>query len=285
MKKQIFLCAINNILSGYCGEDCKFCTQSTRYEVDIDRYKLKDIPQIVAEAKIAKARGAMGYCLVTSGKGLNNKIMNFVADAATAIKKEVENINIIACNGIATLEQLQYLKANGVDSYNHNLETSKEYYDQICTTHSWDERYQTCLNVKEAGLQLCSGGVLGMGESVADRQKLVDAIISLKPESVPLNFFIPNDSLPLTERSIELDDALKIITEVRERLGEELLLMIAGGREQLFSGHEKEMFEAGANSMVIGDYLTSKGESSGIDLEMLESLNLEVATSCPDHFG
>ena len=282
MTQEVFLCSINNVLNGYCGEDCKFCTQSTRYNIEIGRYKRKDIPRIVEEAKLAKANGALGYCLVTSGKGLNEKMTSFIGETATAIKKEIDNINIIGCNGIATLEQLKYLKANGVDSYNHNLETSKDYYDEVCTTHSWDERYQTCLNAKEAGLQLCTGGVFGMGESLEDRKNLIDAIISLKPESVPLNFFIPNEDLPLKERTIDKDAALEIIADVRSQLGEQALLMIAGGREQLFSGFEKEMFEAGANSIVIGDYLTSKGEKPNADREMLEKLNIEIATTCPD---
>lgn len=284
MKKEIFLCAINNILNGYCGEDCKFCTQSTRYNIEIGRYKLKTVPQIVEEAKIAKSRGALGYCLVSSGKGLNKKMTDFVAEAATAIKNEIEHINIIGCNGIATLEQLKVLKANGVDSYNHNLESSKEYYDQICKTHSWEERYQTCLNAKEAGLQLCTGGIIGMGETIEDRNNFIDSILSLEPMSVPLNFFIPNPDLPLTERNIDKDEALKIITKVRNGIDERALLMIAGGREHLFSGFEKEMFDAGANAIVIGDYLTSKGEDSDVDLKMLKRLNFDIATECPD-FG
>ncbi len=282
MTQQVFLCAINNVLNGYCGEDCKFCTQSTRYNIEIGRYKRKDIPRIVEEAKLAKANGALGYCLVTSGKGLNEKMAQFIGETATAIKKEIDNINVIGCNGIATLKQLQHLKANGVDSYNHNLETSKNYYNKICTTHSWDERYQTCLNAKEAGLQLCTGGVFGMGESLEDRKALIEAIISLKPESVPLNFFIPNEDLPLKERTIDKEAALEIIADVRSQLGEQALLMIAGGREQLFSGFEKEMFDAGANSIVIGDYLTSKGENPSADKEILEKLNIEIATTCPD---
>ena len=282
MTQEVFLCSINNILNGYCGEDCKFCTQSTRYNIEIGRYRLKNIAEIVAEAKLAKANGALGYCLVTSSKGLNKKLTNFIAEAATAIKAEIDNINIIGCNGTATVEQLKFLKANGVDSYNHNLETSENYYKEICTTHAWSERYQTCLNVKEAGLQLCVGGVFGMGESLEDRKSLIDAIISLNPESVPLNFFIPNEDLPLKERTIEKEAALEIIADVRSKLGEQALLMIAGGREQLFTGFEKEMFQAGANSIVIGDYLTSKGEKPNADIEMLKNLNIEIATSCPD---
>ncbi len=280
MKKEIFLCAINNILSGTCKEDCKFCTQSVRYHADIERYNYKSIESIVIEAKQAKSHGALGYCLVTAGKGLTDKSVDFVARASIAIKKEVDNLNLIACNGTATVEQLKFLKEHGIDSYNHNLETSKRYYETICTTHSWDERYQTCLNVKEAGLQLCSGGIWGMGESIEDRESLLNSIVSLEPDSTPLNFYITNPALPIKERNINREEALVIIKKARELLGEDRLLMVAGGREQIFSGYEEEMFDSGVNSIVIGDYLTTVGDNPLKDRTMLEEIGYRVATSC-----
>ncbi len=280
MSKHIFLCAINNILSGTCLEDCKFCTQSVRYHANIERYNYKNIEQIVQEAKVAKSHGALGYCLVTAGKGLDEKKVEFVARAAQAIKKEVDGLNLIACNGTANKEQLRYLKEHGLDSYNHNLETSERYYAEICSTHAWSERYETCENVKSVGLALCSGGIFGMGESKEDRDALLDAIVSLSPESTPLNFYHPNPALPITSRNIELDEALQIIQKARSLLGKERLLMVAGGRELLFTGKEKEMFDAGANAIVIGNYLTTEGIEADKDKEMLRQLGYEVATSC-----
>lgn len=278
--KQIFLCAINNILSGTCQEDCKFCTQSVRYHADIQRYNYKKIEKIVAEAKQAKAIGALGYCLVTAGKGLDDKKVDFVARAAKAVKAEVEGLNLIACNGTATTEQLSYLKAHGIDSYNHNLETSERYYADICQTHAWSERYETCENVKSVGLALCSGGIFGMGETQEDRDALLDAIASLSPESTPLNFYHPNPALPIKTRNIEYEEALKIISKARTLLGEDKLLMVAGGRELLFNAKEDAMFKAGANAIVIGDYLTTGGLAPSKDRKMLERLGYEVATSC-----
>jgi len=280
MKKEIFLCAINNILSGTCLEDCKFCTQSVRYHADIERYNYKSIETIVKEAKQAKAHGALGYCLVTAGKGLDDKKVDFVARAAKAIKDKVDNLNLIACNGTASLEQLQYLKAHGVDSYNHNLETSENYYETICTTHSWSERYETCQNAKEAGLQLCTGGIFGMGESIEDRESLLNSIASLNPDSTPLNFYHPNEALPIKSRNISRDEALAIVKKARKLLGKDKLLMVAAGRELLFDGYEELMFEAGANSMVIGNYLTTVGDAPRKDKKMLERLGYGVATSC-----
>ncbi len=278
--KQIFLCAINNVLSGTCQEDCKFCTQSVRYHADIERYNYKSIEQIVLEAKVAKSNGALGYCLVTAGKGLDDKKVDFVARAAQAIKGEIEGLNLIACNGTANQEQLRYLKNHGIDSYNHNLETSERYYAEICTTHAWSERYETCENVKSVGLALCSGGIFGMGETTEDRDALLSAIASLSPESTPLNFYHPNPALPIQTRNINLEEALAIIKKARALLGEDKLLMVAGGRELLFNQNEALMFEAGANAMVIGNYLTTEGIDARSDISMLEALGLSIATAC-----
>ena len=282
-QKQIFLCAINNILSGTCKEDCKFCTQSVRYHADIERYNYKIIEQIVEEAGQAKANGALGYCLVTAGKSLDDKKVDFVARTAQAIKAEIDGLNLIACNGTATKEQLRYLKEHGIDSYNHNLETSERYYPEICLTHGWHERYKTCENTKSVGLALCSGGIFGMGELPEDRDDLLEAIASLQPESTPLNFYHPNPALPIKTRNIELEEGLRIIRKAHSLLGGERLLMVAGGRELLFSGHEEKMFRAGANAIVIGDYLTTSGIAPKKDQFMLEKLGYEVATSCDSH--
>jgi biotin synthase len=280
---KIFLCAINNILSGNCSEDCKFCTQSIRYGADIERYRFKETAQIVTEAKEAKANGAIGYCLVTAGKGLDDSKCEKVAKIATAVKDAVDGLNLIACNGTASQEQLAYLKSHGVDSYNHNLESSKEYYPKICTTHSWQERYETVENAKQAGLKVCSGGIFGMGESQADRESLIESIISLEPESIPINFFIPNPSLPLKERNIDYNEALEIIATLRKRLPD-TRIMVAGGREHIFQSEEQElaMFKAGANAIVIGNYLTTKGLQPELDRERLNRLGLEVAKNCND---
>ncbi len=276
----IYLCAINNVLSGTCSEDCGFCTQSVKYHADIERYSYKSIDQIVSEAKRAKSFGAFGYCLVTAGKGLDDKKTEFIAKAAGAIRKEIEDIHLIGCNGIADLDQLNYLKEHGINSYNHNLETSPWYYEKICTTHSWDERYQTCENAKLAGLALCSGGIFGMGEDADDRDELIRAIVSLEPNSVPINFFLPNKALPIKSSNLTQDEALTIIKGIRDGLGAEPIVMIAGGRESMFEGNERKMFAAGANAIVIGDYLTTKGEDALKDIEMIKDLGFDIGIKC-----
>lgn len=279
--RPVFLCSICNVSSGSCIEDCKFCTQSIKHNADIERYSYKDISTILEEAKTARSRGATGFCLVTSGKGLNNTKVEFISKAALAIKKELPDFNLIACNGTANLEQLKALKDAGIDSYNHNLETAEDYYDTVCTTHSWQERFDTCLAVNEAGLNLVCGGIFGLGESAEQRVSFVNALKKLNPKTVPLNFFHPNPALPLKTEPLHVDEALKIIRWVRSELPN-VKLMVAGGREITFKDRQQEIFAAGANAIVIGNYLTTSGEDPNKDKQMIESLGLRLAKTHSD---
>lgn len=277
MNKEIFLCSICNINSGTCNEDCKFCSQSVRYKADIERYKQKDMEVILKEAKAAYESGALGFCLVTADKGLNDKTLSFVCSIAEVLTKEVSQLRLIACNGTATLEQLLTLKKAGIKAYNHNLETSKEFYEQICTTHSWEERYETCQNVNEAGLVLISGGIFGLGESQEDRIAMLESLKSLNPTSVPINFYHHNIALELKPNSLTIDEAFELIKLTREMLPNAERIMVAGGREVMFGDRQNEIFSHGANSIVIGNYLTTTGRAMSKDLEMLKNLNLNVA--------
>lgn len=275
--KKIYLCAISNIRSGVCTEDCKFCTQSVKWKSPIKRYKQKDIKKIVNEAKHAKKYKASGFCLVSSGKSLDDEVLEYVCKATKAILKEV-NISIIACNGTAEKEKLKELKKAGVKIYNHNLETSREYYPKICTTHSWDERFATCENVKSVGLRLCSGGIFGMGESESDIKSLINSLKILAPEGIPLNFFIKNSALPLKathNKEFALDVIKRFANEFKDSI-----IMLAGGREVVFKDKWIEAMKAGANSIVIGDYLTTKGEKANNDLAKLQKEGFEIANEC-----
>ena len=277
MSDKIFLCSICNINSGTCKEDCKFCSQSVRYKADINRYKQKPIDEIINEAKIARDNGALGFCLVTADKGLNDKTLKFVCETAEILTSKVPELRLIACNGTATLEQLLTLKKSGIKAYNHNLETSKAFYPQICTTHPWDERYETCLNVNKAGLILISGGIFGLGESQDDRISMLKSLSKLNPSSVPINFYHHNEALELQPNSLTTDEALGLIKLTRQTLPKAQRIMVAGGRELMFSERQNEIFEYGANSIVIGNYLTTSGRIMSKDLDMLKLLNLKVA--------
>ena len=279
---EIFLCAISNINSGTCNEDCKFCSQSVKFKADIERYKQKPIQDIIQEAKNARESGALGFCLVTANKGLDDKVLHFVCEVATAVQKEVPELRLIACNGTASLEQLLELKKVGIKAYNHNLETSREFYPQICTTHPWSERYETCQNVNEAGLVLISGGIFGLGETQKDRVSMLASLAELNPTSVPINFFHHNPALPLKPTTLSVDEALELITLTRKMLPNAERIMVAGGRESMFQERQNEIFAAGANSIVIGNYLTTKGRDKKSDLQMLKELGFRIATKVKD---
>lgn len=277
MNKEIFLCSICNINSGTCKEDCKFCSQSVRYKADIERYKQKDIENILEEARTARDNGALGFCLVTADKGLNDKTLKFVCDTAKVLTKEVPQLRLIACNGTASVEQLLTLKEAGIKAYNHNLETAREFYPQICTTHPWDERYETCENVNKAGLVLITGGIFGLGETQENRISMLKSLKSLKPTSVPINFYHHNEALELKPNPLTTDEALELVKLTRETIPDAERIMVAGGRELMFGDRQNEIFEYGANSIVIGNYLTTSGRMMSKDLDMIKYLNLEVA--------
>jgi biotin synthase len=279
MSEKIFLCSICNINSGTCKEDCKFCSQSVRYKADIERYKQKPMDQIRQEAIQARDNGALGFCLVTADKGLTEKTLDFVCTVAKEVQKVAPELRLIACNGTATLEQLLVLKEAGIKAYNHNLETSEAFYPQICTTHPWSERYETCQNVNAAGLVLISGGIFGLGETQEDRISMLKALKSLNPTSVPINFYHHNEALELQPNPLSPDEALALIKLTRQTLPDAERIMVAGGRELMFGPRQSEIFQNGANSIVIGNYLTTKGRVMSQDLEMLKSLGLDVATS------
>lgn len=277
MTEEIFLCSICNINSGTCLEDCKFCSQSVRYKADIDRYKQKEIDLILQEARQARDSGALGFCLVTADKGLNDKTLAFVCNVARTVTAEVPELRLIACNGTASLEQLLVLKEAGIKAYNHNLETSEDFYKEICTTHPWSERYETCQNVNKSGLVLITGGIFGLGESQEDRISMLNSLKSLNPTSVPINFYHHNVALELEPNSLTIEESLALIKLTRETIPDAQRIMVAGGRELMFGDRQEEIFLHGANSIVVGNYLTTSGRIASKDLDMLESLNLEVA--------
>jgi len=249
-----------------------------RYKADIDRFKQKPLDRIVKEARVARANGALGFCLVTSQKGLDDHSLEFVARTAKELYIKVPDLRLIACNGTASIEQLEELKKAGIKAYNHNLETSEKFYKTICSTHSWSERYETCQRVNEAGLVLISGGIYGLGESQEDRLSMLASLKELRPTSVPINFYIHNPALELSPNSLSIDDAFRLIALTRSTLDEAERIMVAGGRESMFGSRQGEIFDHGANSIVIGNYLTTAGNEMSSDLAMLKELGFGVAT-------
>ncbi|WP_267891839.1 biotin synthase [Helicobacter cetorum] len=278
--QEIFLCSISNVRSGDCKEDCAYCTQSSHHQGKIKRYKFKDEKVVLEEARALRELGALGFCLVTSGRELDDEKCEYIAKLAHAINKEELGLHLIACCGRADLDKLEYLRDSGIHSYNHNLETSQNFFPKICSTHTWEERFITCENTLRAGLGLCSGGIFGLGESWEDRMDMLRSLQTLGPHTTPINFFIKNPVLPIETETLSASEALECVIMAKEFLPN-ARLMVAGGREVVFKGDEEaKLFEYGINAVVLGDYLTTKGLAPKRDIEKLLSYGLKMATSC-----
>lgn len=281
------LCSIINVKSGGCSENCSFCSQSVHHPGETSPiYGLKSIKEILAQAKAAEAAGAKRFCLVSQGRGLkynSPKSVEFDQILAT-VKQIIAETNIKPCCalGEVTPEQAQALAEVGVTRYNHNLETSEDFYPEIVTTHSWNDRVETVKNLKAAGIQACTGGIIGMGETWVDRIDLALALRDLEVESVPLNLLNPRQGTPLSDvTKLDPYDALKAIAIFRLILPKQII-RYAGGREAVMGELQALGLKAGINAMLIGHYLTTLGQPPEKDQAMLESLGLQGGeTSIP----
>ncbi|XWK91588.1 MAG: biotin synthase BioB [Phormidium sp.] len=274
------LCSIVNIKSGNCSENCGFCSQSVHHPGnDSPVYGLKSKEEILAQAQAASAAGAKRFCLVSQGRGIkyNSPKSTEFENILETVRQIIAETNIKPCCalGEVTAEQAQALKEAGVTRYNHNLEASENFYSQIVTTHTWQDRVETVKNLKAAGIQACTGGIIGMGESWEDRVDLALALRELQVESVPINLLNPREGTPLGDRS-KLDpiEALKAIAIFRMILPEQIL-RYAGGREAVMGELQAMGLKAGINAMLIGHYLTTMGQPPEQDHAMLEKLGLQ----------
>ncbi|MEW6088157.1 MAG: biotin synthase BioB [bacterium] len=276
---KINLCGIANVKSGNCSEDCKFCAQSGHYQTSTVVYPLVDEGKMLAGAEAVKGLKASRYGLITSGCRIEGG--NDLLKIASAVKKIKKGINIEPCASLGELdnEACIILKEAGITRYHHNLETSRNYFPNICTTHSWDDRVKTVKIVKNNGLQACSGGIFGMGETWADRLDLAFALRELGVDSVPLNFLNPIHGTPL-EKQIPLrpKEILAIISVFRIILPSKDI-KVCGGREKNLRQLQSWMFYAGASGMMIGNYLTTAGRDPKLDWEMIEDLGMEIRES------
>lgn len=277
--RQIMFCAICNASSGRCSEDCGFCTQSAHHGITIESYDRKEIAAIVGEVNEAVKNKAAGFCLVTSGKALDPKKLAYITEAAKAVKDAQPEIMLIACCGLADDTALESLKESGVDIYNHNIETARSFYPSACTTMSWQERFDTNTRAQNAGLMLCTGGIFGLGETWDQRKEMLQSLASLEPMSTPLNFYHPHPDLPIKRELMPVDEALECIALTRKMLPL-TRIMIAGGREVTFQERQPEMFEAGADAIVVGNYLTTTGRTPQDDIEMVENAGYQILSHC-----
>lgn len=275
--KQVQLYYLRNAKSGLCPEDCGYCSQSKVSDAPIPKYRWQDEETLLSGAKDALASGAKTYCIVASGRGPTDREVDHVSNAVKRIKDET-GIHVCACLGLLTGDQAEKLADAGVDRINHNLNTSRELYGEICSTHTYDDRLDTLRVVRERGMELCSGLIVGMGESPLDIVGVLDELRKLKVESTPINFLNSIDGTPLENRwDLSPQDCLRALCAARFALPT-TEIRIAGGREvNLRSLQPLGLYPA--NSMFVSDYLTTPGQPAEEDRKMIEDLGFEVVVA------
>jgi len=269
---------IEGILSaktGGCPEDCHFCAQSSRFDTPVKATPFLDRDEVLAAARETAALGASEFCIVLAVRGPDERTLTRILECVPLIQEET-GLNVAVSAGILTEEQAERLAAGGVHRYNHNVETARSYFPSIVSTHTWDERAETCRLVRRHGMELCCGALIGMGETVAQRVELLVQLQELDPTEVPLNFLNPRPGTPLGDRPlISPWEALRWIALFRLALPS-VILRYAGGREVTLRDLQAIGMTAGINALIVGNYLTTLGRSSEEDLQMLADLRMPI---------
>jgi len=264
-----------NAKKGKCQEDCSFCSQSAFYKTEIDTYKLLPPETIVQNALLAKEDGVKSFCLVCAWRGPTEKDFEQISTIIKKINDEV-GIEVNCSLGFINQDMAIELKKLGVKRYNHNLESSRSFFSKICTTHSYDDRMQTNLIVKNAGLELCCGGIIGMGETRMQRLELGLDLAGLNPEECPINILVPQKGTPLEiQTKLSISEILRTIAVFRF-LMPRTILKIAGGREVYLANDQEKVLLGGANGIITGGYLTIGGNSPSEDFQMISKIGLEA---------
>jgi len=269
-------CGITNAKSGRCPEKCNFCSQSAFFDTEAPAYTTKDPDTIVAEAHQAFASGVREFSIVMSGRAVDTeKDLSALETAFTRIREET-GLQTCASLGLMNKENLARLQDAGMQSMHHNLETARSYHDQIVETHSYEDEVQTLRHAKSLGMYVCSGGIFGMGETWAHRVEMALDLREIDVDSVPLNFLNPRPGTPLADKNdLTPTDCLKIIALYRLVLPTKDIL-VCGGREMNLLDEQQNMFKAGANGLMIGDYLTTDGVELQSDYALIESLGMQI---------
>jgi biotin synthase len=266
---------IVSLKTGGCPEDCHFCSQSGLFTSPVRAVWL-DIPQLVEAAKQTAATGATEFCIVAAVRGPDARLMKQMREGVAAIRAAVD-IQVAASLGMLTKEQVDELVEMGVHRYNHNLETCRSYFPNVVSTHSWEERWETLTMVRDSGMEVCCGGIIGLGESVEQRAEFAAQLASLDPHEVPLNFLNPRPGTPLENQPVLAPrDALRAIAAFRLAMPK-TILRYAGGREiTLGDLGTRDGLLGGVNAVIVGNYLTTLGRPATADLDLLTELSMPV---------
>ncbi len=268
---KIGLCTISNAKCGGCSEDCAFCAQSSVSKAKIKTFNLKTADMLLKEAEEAKKSGAQRFSIVISGRGPNDHLIEKIAEIISKIKNNI-NIKLCASLGIMDEKGLAILKEAGLKRYHHNIESSEEFFPKICTTHSFIERIQTIVAAKKVGLEVCAGGIIGLGEDEYQRFLMAKTLNELQVDSCPINILVPIKDTPLEKNKIlSIEEILRAVAIFRLLLPKSAI-RIAGGREKILGDFQVLPFLSGADAMLIGGYLTTRGRSPQMDLDMSDKI-------------
>ncbi len=272
---QVEVEGIVSVKTGGCPEDCHFCSQSGRFESPVRAVRL-DIPSLVEAARQTAATGATEFCIVAAVRGPDERLLAQVRDGIAAIREAVE-INVACSLGILTRAQAQELSELGVHRYNHNLETARSHFPAVVSTHTWEERWETLQLVREHGMEVCCGGIIGMGESIEQRAELAVQFAALDPDEVPLNFLDPRPGTPFADLPLtDAREALLTIAAFRLALPR-TVLRFAGGRELTLGDlGARQGLAGGVNAIIVGNYLTTLGREPQQDLDLLAELSMPI---------
>lgn len=273
-KNTFDLCSIINGKSGKCSEDCKFCSQSNHFCTAAQEYQLLDSQTVLKEAQHNEKRGVIRFSIVTSGKALTEDEVDEVCDTYRQLNAESQ-ISLCASHGLLSYPQLVKLKESGVTRYHNNLETSRKYFPNVCTTHTYDDKINTLKNAQKAGLEVCSGGIIGMGETMEDRIDMVLELRELGVTSIPVNVLNPIPGTPFGDLQKLTEEDLCRVVSIFRFLIPNGAIRLAGGRGNL-TDKGKSAFQSGANAAISGDMLTTEGITIQDDLIVLDQLNYTV---------
>ncbi|MEN8076378.1 biotin synthase BioB [Clostridioides difficile] len=269
------MCTIINGKSGKCSENCKFCAQSIHFKTAIEEYPLLDKNTVLKDATYNDSKGVLRYSIVTSGKRLSSKDLENLCNSYKLIRENL-NISLCASHGLLSYDDFIKLKESGVTRYHNNLETSRKFFPSICTTHSYEDKIETIKAAQKAGLEVCSGGILGLGESIEDRIDMALELRSLGIKSIPINVLNPIKGTPLENNKIVSNDEIKRTIAIFRFIIPYGAIRLAGGRG-LIDDKAKSLFEGGANATITGDMLTTTGICIDDDIDMIKSLKYKVA--------
>ncbi len=273
-ERQFDFCTIINGKSGHCSEDCTYCAQSAHYKCQVEVYALVDSEDVVAAARVHEANKVSKFSLVTSGKRLGQNDLEKAIQIYKTLKKETR-IKLCASHGLLSYDELRALKDAGVRRYHNNLETSRKHFRKICTTHTYDEKIATIKSAQMAGLEVCSGGIMGLGETMQDRIDLAFELKSLKISSIPLNILNPIEGTPLYGSKHIDEDAFYKTCAIFRFIHPTATIRLAGGRA-LLSDKGKKVFGSCVNGSITGELLTTSGNDTANDMHMVKELGYEI---------